>query len=253
MVATPPIITLTTDFGHLDPYVGIMKGVILGIAPQATIVDLCHQIPPFDTEAAAFCVAQSVAYFPPGSIHLIVVDPGVGTERRALIAQGRHACYVAPDNGVLKSLLAADGHIQVFEVPAPQGGTFHGRDLFAPMAARLANGVSPGELGQPLPEFQAKAFTTPRRTADGWLGQIIHIDRFGNLITNLTRNHANQIHGVKIGDVTLPKAACYGDVAPGAMAVLLGSADRLEVFVREDSAQKRLAAKPGDAVLGLVD
>jgi S-adenosylmethionine hydrolase len=245
-----PIITLTTDFGHDDPYVGIMKGVILGITPQARIVDLCHQIPAYDTEAAAFCVVQAVPYFPPGSIHLIVVDPGVGTDRRGLIVQGKQALYVAPDNGVLGPLMAADTHLETFEIAHVEGGTFHGRDVFAPAAARLALGSHPNQLGAPVPQPSVVNFPGPKRTDDGWLGRIIHVDRFGNLITNLSHRHFSEMTALRIGNTDLPLADCYGDVTAGGMAALLGSARRVEVFIREGSAHETLKMGRGTPVLG---
>ncbi|MFQ5507987.1 MAG: S-adenosyl-l-methionine hydroxide adenosyltransferase family protein [Leptospirillia bacterium] len=253
--SSPPIITLTTDFGHLDPYAGIMRGVILGICPTARIVDLSHGVDPFDTEQAAFVVSQAVPHFPPGSIHMVVVDPGVGGPRHALIAKGRRACYVAPDNNVLGPLLAADGPATVHAIAAPdflprdRSTTFHGRDLFAPVAAHLAMGRPLAEFGPRVQEDLAAPFEAPRETEDGWRGKVLHADHFGNLITNLPNTLYDAIATLRVNGATVRPAHHYASVPPGQAGFVKGSVERIELFIREGSARTVLCAGPGDAVV----
>lgn len=254
----PVIITLTTDFGARDPYAGVMKGVILGIAPEARIVDITHEVPPFDTEAATFAVLQALPYFPPDTIHLVVVDPEVGTRRRALAAAGRRARFVGPDNGVLAPLLDADGPARVFDIsrspllPEARSSTFHGRDVFAPAAAHLAAGISLERLGQPIDTPAAARTSGPERRDDGWHGRVVHVDRFGNLITNLDTRHAVELSALRVEGMTLPLANAYADIAKGTVGALLGSAGHIEVFLREGSAANALRAGIGTPVLGVI-
>jgi len=188
----PPIITLTTDFGLADGFVGTMHGVILGICPAARVVDLSHGIAPQGVQEAAFVLAAAVPFFPAGTIHVVVVDPGVGSERRAIAVQTDHTFYVAPDNGVLSEALAQDElvvavHLNraAFWLPVVSH-TFHGRDIFAPVAAHLACGVPLRELGEPINDLLRLPASQPERWADGTLvGHLRYIDHFGNLITDV--------------------------------------------------------------------
>src|SRR5262249_29312752 len=204
-----PVISPTTDFGQVDTFVGIMKGVIVGIEPRARIVDLTHAIPPQDVAAGAFALATAYRYFPPETIHVAIVDPGVGSRRRAVAMAAGGYRWVAPDNGVLGYALAdlaRSGHLQgcwragywqlgadaqAVELTdprywlAPVSRALHGRDVFAPVAAHLAGGVPLTKLGRPLARVRALALPRPRRAGQGWQGQVIHVDHFGNLITNL--------------------------------------------------------------------
>ena len=190
-----PVIALTTDFGQADGYVGTMKGVILGICPEATLVDVSHDIRPQAVRQAAYVLSTAAPYFPPGTVHMVVVDPGVGSERRPIVVQTDRATYVAPDNGVLSMVLSQEPARRAIQIRVaepryrlPQiSATFHGRDLFAPATAHLACGVEPGELGDPLPlsDLVTLPVLQPQRQSDGsWLGEVLHIDRFGNLITD---------------------------------------------------------------------
>src|SRR5229473_7783595 len=185
-----PIITLTTDFGLSDHYAGTMKGVILGICPQAEIVDLSHQVGTYEVMEGAFLVAQAYRYFPLGTVHVVVIDPGVGTARRPILAEAAGQRFVAPDNGVL-SMMYAREKPKVRWVTAekyflrPVSQTFHGRDIFAPVGAHLARGVAPGKMGKLITDYMRLHSERPVRTARrGWTGTVLKIDRFGNLITN---------------------------------------------------------------------
>jgi len=228
-----------------------MKGVILSIAPAARLVDLSHEVTPFHTEQAAFVVAQAVPHFPADTVHLVVVDPGVGTERRALAARGRHACYVGPDNGVLGPLLAGDGPAAVHAVghppflPAARSATFHGRDVFAPTAAHLARGVPLEAFGPPVAENLAVPFAPATEHPDRWEAQVLHVDRFGNLITNLPNALAETIAAVEVAGRRLPLCGSYSDVERGEPGAVAGSVDRIEVFVREGSARDLLGGVVG--------
>lgn len=204
-----PTITLTTDFGTVDTFVGAMKGVILGICPEAAIVDLTHEIPPQDIKAAAYVFEAAYAQFPPGTVHLIVVDPGVGTNRRAIAVQSADAFFVCPDSGVLSHIIdheaASASEVEPFapvSAPLPTGwaarqltnhrywrepisNTFHGRDLFAPVAAHIAAGKHLEVFGPAIDEITAFAVPHAQVTEDGAVGVVLHVDRFGNLITNI--------------------------------------------------------------------
>jgi len=228
--------------------------VILSIAPDARLVDLCHEVAPFHAEQAAFVVAQAVPHFPTGTVHLVVVDPGVGGPRRALAARGRRGRYVGPDNGVLGPLLAADGPAEVHAIgtppflPASPSATFHGRDVFAPAAAHLLQGVPLEALGPRLDEDLATPFSAPTATEGGWEGRVLHVDRFGNLITDLPNDLAGRIATVEVAGHRLPLCRTYGDVPRGEAGALAGSAERIEVFVREGSARDLLGGVAGMAV-----
>src|SRR6266540_152242 len=230
----PPIITLTTDFGARDPFVGVMKGVILGICPQATLVDLSHEVAPQDVLEGALLLESSARFFPPGTIHLAVVDPGVGSHRRGLVIGAAGQCFVGPDNGLFTAALAEREWLAVsLENPAYRlaevSQTFHGRDIFAAAAGHLAAGVALG------------------RFEDGaWVGEVIRADRFGNLLTSLTAERLGDAAGwtVEVGGRRLgPLVACYADGRAGEPAAIIGSSGRVEIFVRNASARDRLGAE----------
>jgi S-adenosyl-L-methionine hydrolase (adenosine-forming) len=268
---TGKVITLTTDFGLADGYVGVMKGVILGIAPEATIVDLSHEIRPQDVRHGAFVLKTACRYFPPGTIHVVVVDPGVGSRRRILIAQGAPATFVVPDNGVLSWAvedLSVDSVVHATEArywrPAVSR-TFHGRDIFAPLAAHLARGVPVEALGPAISDWLRIPFPLPRRDADvnQVQAEILHIDRFGNLITNVeVEAESGQITNVSGAPVTLSEHATitigqrsvaglhrsYAEDEPGQLLAIADSSGYLELAVREGSAAAVLDARRGDGV-----
>ncbi len=256
----PALITLLTDFGTADAYVGLMKGVILGLAPDARLVDLTHAIPPQSVEIGALVLRSAVPYFPEGSIHLAVVDPGVGSGRAAVAVQTRRAWFVGPDNGLLAPAAESDGIERVIELRNPRYGlaevshTFHGRDVFAPAAAHLAAGVAAEELGPPRPRLAPLAGgQEPRRLEDGLEGEVIYVDGFGNLITNIGARDLTDFRSravsVSIAQCSsIPLVSTYSDVAVGEPAALIGSWSQLEIAVRGGSAAQHLAAGRGTFV-----
>ena len=189
-----PIVTLTTDFGLSDHFVGVMKGVILSICPRAQIVDISHAVTPFAIAEGAYLIAQAYRYFPKGTVHLVVVDPGVGTARRAILVEAAGQSFVAPDNGVLSMIYSREKHTvraltndRYFLKPVSQ--TFHGRDIFSPVAAHRAAGIGAARLGKRIADYVQPGFEKPQRTgARAWTGRILHVDRFGNVITNFPVN-----------------------------------------------------------------
>ncbi|AZB73467.1 SAM hydrolase/SAM-dependent halogenase family protein [Synechococcus elongatus] len=254
------LLTLLTDFGLQDSYVAAMKGVIYSICPEATLVDLCHAIPPQDVAAGRWQLLQAVPYFPAGTVHLAVVDPGVGSDRRAVVIETAIGLLVGPDNGLWSGLLSrfpAQRAVNLtntnyWRSPQPDP-TFHGRDIFAPVAAHLLNGVPLTELG-PLIEpasLQTLGESQPQRSPQGWQGQIQAIDRFGNLITTLPAELGQAAAGLTLGDRWLPIARTYSEVAVGDLLVLAGSHGYLEIAQRNGSAQQALGAEMG-AVVQLV-
>jgi S-adenosylmethionine hydrolase len=261
------ILTLTTDFGQADSYVGTMKGVILNIAPAAHIIDITHDISPQNVHQAAYIVQTFYSYYPIGTIHLVIVDPGVGSSRRAIALQTPSAVFVAPDNGVLTYVWrdALDrwgaAACQVVELSNPRfwlpqvSNTFHGRDVFAPAAAHLLGGILLRELGERLPQITEADLEQPAPGRNGGLvGRIIHVDHFGNCITNITPQHLEQAGlsqhpAIKIIDQRiLGISRTFSDVSSGALIALLGSSNRLELAVRNGSAAQTLGVGIGDIV-----
>lgn len=264
-----PIISLTTDFGLVDHYVGTLKAVVLGICPGATLVDVCHQVHPQAVRQAAFVLAAATPYFPPRAVHLVVVDPGVGSERRPIAVQAARASYVAPDNGVLSLALSQDPPQVAVHLTAPQyrlphvSATFHGRDVFAPAAAHLACGVNPLEMGDPIPVADLVSFplSEPEPQPDGsWLGEVLHIDHFGNLISSFhyplpesqypipnTQHPRPAPHlSVEVAGQRIPRLSrTFADVAPGELIAYVGSSGHLEVAVHEGNAAKVLGVGVG--------
>jgi hypothetical protein len=256
------IITLTTDFGTRDAYVAEMKGVILDIAaahggpPQ--LVDVTHEIARHDVTEAALALDAAAPYFPRGTIHVAVVDPGVGTERRALVVETERERFVGPDNGIFTPFYAGPSGWRAWEIAEPSyrlpavSRTFHGRDVFAPAAAHLVVGVPPERLGPPVRDPVRLAWPTVRAVSGTVAGAVLHVDRFGNLVTSiradalLALGHAPRI---RIGGRVLPLVGTYGDLGPGQAGALIGSSGRLEVAVREGSAAARFKARRGTPVL----
>jgi len=256
------LITLTTDFGLEDTYVGVMKGVILGINPAATIVDVCHAIPPQDVRAAAFLLHTSWRYFPPDTIHVVVVDPGVGSQRRAIAVDVGAATFVAPDNGVLSYVLAeaAAKNTQAVHLINQRywlsqlSATFHGRDIFAPVAAHLSLGVPLADMGELLPIGELVTFPLPcpERHDDGaWVGHVVYVDHFGNLVTDLEAEVIGDTQAVVIkvgGRRIVGVRHTYADGTPGEPMALIGSSGRLEIAVPGGHAARWLKAQIGDQV-----
>lgn len=247
--APPPIITLTTDFGLHDSYVGVMKGVILSICPHAQIIDITHSIPPQQIHAAVRVLAQAVPYFPPSTIHLVVVDPEVGmATRRPIALETAHGRFVGPDNGLF-GLVWQHGHsigaVRGVHLNQPnfwlprRSATFHGRDVFAPVAAHLANGVDLAMLGDVLCAPYYLELPTPTCTATAITGTIIAVDHFGNCISNITAPMLDQLGArdtlrVTLGDTRLhlPIQHTYADVPSGCAVAVISSDDTLEVAIR---------------------
>jgi S-adenosylmethionine hydrolase len=254
------VITLTTDFGTGSPYVAAMKGVVLTLNPQAAIVDLTHDIPPQDICAGAIALADVAPLFPAGTIHIAVVDPGVGTARKIVYAEIGLQRYVCPDNGLLSRLASREKPSKLRCITAqewwrqPVAPTFHGRDIMAPVAARLSLGLDPDNLGPRLAELTMLDWPGAAKVANRIDGQVTSVDSFGNLVTNISRD---QLAGVPTDEsVTV---ACdehetqgifktYGEQPPMTLIALVGSSDMLEIAIVEDSAQIMLGVRAGAPV-----
>jgi S-adenosyl-L-methionine hydrolase (adenosine-forming) len=259
------VITLMTDFGIKDGNVGVMKGVIWGICPTAQISDLSHMIQAQNIREAGYILARSVPYFPKGSIHVVVVDPGVGTQRRPMAAQLGDWFYVGPDNGTITVLLERaerEGWETKFvELNCAQywlqdiSYVFHGRDIFSPVAAHLANGVSLDELGTPFTNPVRLQLPKPEQTENGWKGEVIHIDHFGNISTNIRAEHLGnamddkemirvRLNGIEVHGLV----NTFGERPVGELVALIGSTGNLGIAVVNGNAQQQLGTKVGDRV-----
>jgi S-adenosylmethionine hydrolase len=266
-----PLITLTTDFGTADPYVAEMKGVLLAEGPSdLRLLDLSHELPVFDVHAAALFLRAAVPRFPKGTIHLVVVDPGVGSARAPIFATLGDQWLVGPDNRVFGYVF--DGREEVYVAdpqklgPRALSATFHGRDLFAPLAARLAHGSAPEELGARAESYQHLLFPLVELSGDVLVGRVIHVDRFGNLITNITRGVLlSFLESPAEADAAAPKpernalvhlgehkvrglSTHYAEAKPGELLALIGSNQLLELAVREGNAALKLGAQVGRQV-----
>lgn len=257
------IITLLTDFGIEDEYVGAMKGVILGIAPHARLVDITHQVAPQAIGEASYLLGAAYPYFPPGTVHIAVVDPGVGGERRAIAVATPAAVFLGPDNGLLAPVLQAEREqwgerAEVRELSnrslwrAAVSSTFHGRDVFAPTAAHLLNGAPLADLGSVLEEVHPSTVQPPRSDVHGALhGEIVHVDRFGNCISNITRRHLKDagLSGALRVEIAGQHVAglytTYSAAPVGIPIALIGSSGHLELAVREGQASRALTVVTG--------
>ncbi len=252
-------ITLTTDFGTSDHFVGTMKGVILGIAPRARIVDITHEIAPHALSEAAFVIAQAWRYFPKGTIHVVVVDPGVGSARRPILCEADGHFFIAPDNGVLSMIYDAARH-KVRVISNQQvflkrvSNTFHGRDVFAPAAAHLAKGVAPAQFGKLIHDPVRNFLPKPARLSPHkWCGVVLKADRFGNLITNF---HIDEFPDLTQRPVELRAgleritrlAETYAETTIGELFAIVGSSGYIEVVVNQGSAAKLLGVGSGSPV-----
>jgi S-adenosylmethionine hydrolase len=256
------LIVLLTDFGAKDAFVGTMKGVILGINPNASIVDLAHELPPEDVDAGAYVLWSSYAFFPKGSIFVVVVDPGVGSRRRIVCGEGRSHLFVAPDNGVLKYLLA-DGVVQrVWEVKNQSyslqsvSQTFHGRDIFSPVAAHLSLGLKPSKLGKEtvLPRSRNEFVSLGKNKGKKFSGKVIYIDRFGNLATNLRVRSGIDFTSERLRirikkRVIQGMPASYAEGSGKAPLALVNSSNLVEIGVKNARASELLGVKVGERVL----
>jgi S-adenosylmethionine hydrolase len=251
-----PIITLTTDFGEESPYTAAMKGVILGINPQARLLDLTHQIPPQDLRYAAVFLAGSIPYFPSETIHVIVVDPGVGTDRALLYVEAEGHRLLVPDNGCWTSLLRSGTAPQrVIRLAQPRfwrhpvSATFHGRDILVPVAAHLSLGVRPELLGPAVHEWVRPDTPLPIESPGGISGEVVFVDHFGNLITNIPGEWVGSAGTIHVGWTTVPRLVhTYAEAEPGALVALVSSAGLLEIAVAQGNAAERLQLGVGAPV-----
>jgi S-adenosylmethionine hydrolase len=254
-----PIITITTDFGLGDYFVGSVKGVLLGRAPGIRLVDITHNIPRHDILSAAFVINEAYRYFPAGSIHLVVVDPGVGTERRELIAFHEGHFFVAPDNGLLTYIFQNE-EVAVFEIKETsffnptEAPTFAGRDHFAPIAALLAKGIPPDRLGAQIEDYKQIEGLLPQRVKTDLAGKIIYFDHFGNAITNLTGSLLKERYQKEVlsfslcGELFQGLRKNYAEGQKGKGSLIINSSDRLEIFVPGESAKDLLKLNLLDTV-----
>ena len=255
-----PVITLTTDFGTTDPYVAAMKGVIFGIHPGATVVDLTHGVAPHDVLAGAFQVRCGFSCFPPASVHVVVVDPGVGSARRPLLMVTEQHRFLAPDNGVLTLVPDVEEVRSVYHITAthyfrnPVSHTFHGRDVFAAAAAWLSKGIDPAQFGDPVDDWKRLEIPRAQTAPDGTVrGVIWSVDRFGNLIsgipgTALENLRAKATPNMTAGKHRLTEVRAYHEIPEGGAAFLVNSFGLLEIAAHRRSAAQMLGLKRGDAV-----
>ena len=248
------IITLSTDFGIKDGFVGVMKGIIYGINPQARIVDITHHIPPQNIDAGSFILQNSYKHFPKGTIHVVVVDPGVGSRRRILAVAANNHFFLAPDNQILKYIFYKNETLNVAEVLNKRyfskkiSRTFHGRDIFAPVAAHLSKGVPIENLGEIITDFDRGRIQWPVLSENKITGTIIHIDTFGNLISNIEENDLlNRAIRIRVGKINLNNLSnSYAEVNIGEPLAIFGSSGFLEIAVRNGHAQNHLSLNIGD-------
>jgi S-adenosylmethionine hydrolase len=242
------IVTLLSDFGTADGYIAEVKGTIMSRAPEVVIVDVAHDIPAHDVEAGRLALARYWRKFPAGTVHFVVVDPGVGSTRRALAVESDGRSLVGPDNGLLSpALLLAGARAVELPVTAGSAPTFHGRDVFAPAAALLAAGSGVDALGNPVSDPEIRRTREARRRSDGAIeGVVITVDRFGNAVTNLLAAHGGVI---EVGTLRLPILRTYADVAPGAVLALVGSSGLIEIAVRDGNAAALLGLQRDSTVL----
>jgi len=240
-----------------------MKAVILSLCPEATIVDISHQVERFDVRMGAFVLASAAPYFPRGTIHVAVVDPGVGTRRRPILVETGRSLYVGPDNGLLMLSAHREGIVRVYHITNRRymlptvSRTFHGRDAFSCAAAHLARGVPPPEFGPAIQDYQTPRFSRPHRRGGRLVGEVVHVDGFGNIITSISEEDLNGIRvregvflNVKLKgrDLRLRLCSAYGEAPPGTALAIVGSGDFLEVSVNQGDASREFRAEAGDPV-----
>jgi S-adenosylmethionine hydrolase len=258
-----------TDFGIKDGTVGIMKGVIWGICPSVQIADLSHMIPPQNIREASYIFARSIPYFPKSSIHVVVVDPGVGTKRRPMAARIGDWFYVGPDNGTITGLLERAEYsawqtefVELNRIKywlSPVSFVFHGRDIFSPVAAHLANGVPLLELGTSLTDPVLLELPKPEQTQDGWRGEVIHVDHFGNISSNIRTEHLGAALDKKEGIIVRLNGNeingmvdTFGERGAGEVIALMGSIGNLGISVVNGSAVSKLRVKIGDEIIVMI-
>lgn len=251
------IITITTDFGDIDPFVGIIKGVIYSIYPYAKIIDISHNISPQDIWQANWTLESSYHYFPKGSIHVCVVDPGVGSSRKPILIETTNYFFIGPDNGIFTSILEKEEITNIIELTEKKywlsntSSTFHARDIFSPVAAHLAKGTSIKDFGIPISQntlvrLPSNNFT---KNKNGCFGIVKHIDRFGNIMTNIPGSEIpNQIHG-RVKNIDFKGlVSCYSEVEPNKLFAIKGSNSHLELFVNQGNAARLTGIKTGEKI-----
>ena len=256
------IVTFTTDFGLSDPFVGILHGVVLNLHAETAIVDISHAVTSYDVLDGAWTIAQAYCFFPPGTVHVVVVDPGVGSARRPILAETEDYVFVAPDNGVLSLVEAKEPKFSVRHITAdryfrqPVSQTFHGRDIFAPVAGWLSNGISPSEFGPEVSDYVRVPLPAVERIGDNSLrGVVIKVDKFGNLITNLSAQEAPALFGrsapavsILICETMVRLRHSYAEGEEGEIFAIAGSSGYLEIAARQESAAEKLGAGVGTPV-----
>lgn len=251
------IITLLTDFGYKDNFVGVVKGVILGINSRVHIVDICHEVGPQDITGAAFALKTAYKYFPKDTIHLVIIDPGVGSDRLPILVKTKEYYFIGPDNGVLSLALEEEEiegmvYLDNYEFHLrPVSNTFHARDIFAPVAVHLSKGISYQLFGKGIKNYKKIKLPKPKVSSCKIYGEIIYIDRFGNLFTNISQDMQNKIKRpkIKIKDKLIRGIkTSYAEVKPGNLLAIWGSSGFLEVAVSSGSAKDKLSANIGDKI-----
>ena len=251
MTSRSGLLTLTTDFGARDHYVGAMKGVVATLAPEVRVVDITHGVPAFDVAAGAFAVAQAHGYFPAGTVHVVVVDPGVGSARRPIAVRAGSHFFVAPDNGVLSQVAASVDAFEARWIRSSLGlgalsRTFHGRDLFAPVGARLASGLRFSETGSPLTDIHL--LPGPDSVVDR--GRVLHVDAFGNIVTSFREADVPSGACLSIAEMSVClRAGSYAEAPAGRLFLIVGSSGYVEVSLNRDSAASALGVRTGDRVV----
>jgi S-adenosylmethionine hydrolase len=254
------ILTLTTDFGTDGPYVASMKGVVLGLAPGTQIVDVSHAIGPQDIAEGSFVLASIFDFFPVGTVHLAVIDPGVGTDRRVIAVEVQNRWFVLPDNGLIGGVLKGRDPSRIWEIKNPSlqrpnvSATFHGRDIMAPAAAHLLNGGDPAELGPALDDLVLPSSIEPTEDAEGLVGEVVFLDSFGNLITNIARDRlgSSPVSSWEVeilGQLIQSLVRTYGERPTGSLVALIGSSDRIEIAVVNGNAAQSLRTGRGTPIV----
>jgi len=260
----PAIITLTSDFGSKDAFAASVKGIVLKINPLAQIIDISNEIAPQDIWEAAFTLKSAYRHFPKGTVHLAVVDPGVGSSRRPIIAVTESYFFVGPDNGLFTLVYQEAERLRVHHITASHyflpnpGPTFHGRDIFAPVAAWLAKGIPSGHFGEEITDFMKLSVPAPKMTSNSIEGHVVHIDRYGNLITNITYKDIQMLlaESVDLGSVSISAVGrdikgfkkFFAEATPGEPAAIINSNGAVEIFMFKQNARTVLAAKRGEVV-----
>jgi S-adenosylmethionine hydrolase len=250
------IIALITDFGTKDYFVGAMKGVILSINDEANLIDITHEIPPQDILSASFTLRNCYKEFPKNTIFVAVVDPGVGSERRAILVETEKYFFIVPDNGLLSFIFDQEENFKIFKITNkkffrhPVSKTFHGRDIFSPSAAHLSNGIQPYEFGDQITDFVSFYENSPKRISKNEVeAEIIHIDRFGNLITNLKKEDIPENFTLTIGETRIKNMKTFfSEAEKSEVFMIFGSAGFLEIAAFQDSAEKILKSKVGEKI-----